>query len=117
MIEGEAIMKLVKKSDGQPYDAKGHFGVWSIRKIDAGQEGRRMSISISCFLPGGGVDMSSSPMERAYFVISGSLTVKGKSETYPMGPGDMIYIGPDEDRSIVVTGTEPATILVVLVKP
>ena len=108
-------MKLIKENKGQPYEAKGHFGVWSTQKLEAGKDSQRLSISLSHFLPQGGAEMSPSVKERAYFVISGSILVKGKGEEFVLESGDIIYIAPGEEREIQVIGTEPATILVMIV--
>ena len=58
--------------------------------------------------------MSSSPLVRAYFVIDGSLLVKGKTEEHLLEPGDLFYIAPNEEREIQVLGADPATILVIM---
>ena len=108
-------MKLIKKAEGQPYDAKAHFNVWSTNKLEAGKDSRNLSISLSHFLPHGGAEMTSSPKERAYYVISGSIMVKGKGEKFVLEPGDTIYIAAGEEREVSVVGTEPATILVMIV--
>jgi len=64
-------MKLIKKGEGQPYEAEGHFGVWSMRKLVAGKDSQRLIIGLSHFLPKGGVKMApASPSERTYFILS-----------------------------------------------
>ena len=109
-------MKVVRKSEGQPADAKGHFGCWTTHKLAADKDTQYgLGITLSHFLPDGGAEMSPSPRERAYFVLSGSLVVKGKAEEYALEPGDLIYIAAGEEREIKVAGTEPATILVIIV--
>ena len=108
-------MKVVKKEDGSPYEAKGHSGCWAVRKMDAVKDSRRLSISLSHFLPQGGAEMSSSPKERAYFIISGSMLVKGKGEECRLHQGDLVYIAPGEEREVQVIGTEPVTSLVIIV--
>ena len=109
-------MKVVKKGEGQPADAKGHFGCWTAHKLTADKDTQYgLAVTLSHFLPGGGAEMSSSPRERAYFVLSGSMVVKGKAEEYTVEPGDLIYIAAGEEREIKITGTEPATILVIVV--
>lgn len=107
-------MKVVKKSEGQTYDAPKHFGVWSIRKLLAGEDTKKVTVAISHFLPGGGVEMSGSPTEKVYYVLDGSMIVKGHSEEYVLEKGDVIYIGPNEERAITVPGTDTCTILVVM---
>ena len=109
-------MKLVKQGQGEAYEAKGHFGYWSMRKLVAGQDSQRLTISLTHFLPGGGTDMSGSPNEKTYFVLSGSMVVKGKTEEYLIGPGDVLYIAAGEEREIKVIGSEPCTILLSVVK-
>ena len=109
-------MKLIKKGDGETYEAKRHFGCWAMRKLVPEKDSQRLNIALSHFLPQGGAEMSSSPLERAYFVISGSLLVKGKTEGHVVEPGDMIYIAAGEEREIEVRGAEPATILVIMTK-
>lgn len=109
-------MKIVRKKEGSPYEAKGHFGYWSIQKLDAKTDTQHgLGIAVSHFLPQGGAEMSSSPRERAYFVLSGSVVVKGNTEEYLLEPGDLIYIAAGEEREIQVTGIEPATLFVIIV--
>jgi len=110
-------MKLIKKGEGEPYEAEGHFGVWSMRKLFAGKDSHRLIIGLSHFLPQGGLKMApASSNERTYFILSGSILVKGKSEEYLLEQGDMLYIGPGEEREIQVQGTEPCTVLLSVVK-
>lgn len=110
-------MKLIKSEEGQPYEAKGHFGVWSSRKLEAGKDSTKLSISLSHFLPQGGTEMSSSDKERVYFVISGRMSIKGENqgEQFTLESGDTLYIAAGEKREVQVLGTEPATILVAIV--
>lgn len=108
-------MRVVKKEGGTPYEAKGHMGCWAVRKIESTKESRRLTVSLSHFLPQGGAEMSSSPKERAYFILSGSMLVKSKTEDHRLSQGDLIYIAPGEEREIQVVGTEPVTSLVIIV--
>jgi quercetin dioxygenase-like cupin family protein len=110
-------MKLVKKGQGKSEAAKRHFGQWGIRQVSPEEGSQRLSVSVSHFLPQGGAEMYSSPTERVYFGISGLIRVRGKKgEEYVVGPGDVLYIPPGEERSIEAVGAEPATMLVVIVK-
>lgn len=107
-------MKLVKKESGESYKAKRHFNCWSMHKLNPGEDSQRLNIGLSHFLPNGGAEMSASAMERAYFLISGSMLVKGKMEEHTLKPGDLLYIAAGEEREIQVVGAEPATILVIM---
>ncbi len=110
-------MKLIRKDEGQVSVAKRHFNQLGISKVGAEEGSQRLHISVSHFLPQGGAEMYASATERAYFGISGLIKVKGKDENeYLIEPGDTLYIPPGEERSIETVGTEPATMLVIIVK-
>lgn len=108
-------MKVMRKGQGEPYEAPHHFKYWAMNKIKMDVT-QRLQLGVSHFLPGGGSDMTSSPLERIYYVISGSVLVKGKAGEYILNPDDLIYIAPDEERSFENNGTTPATILVIMAK-
>ncbi len=107
-------MKVIKDGEGEKYDAKQHFNCWTAYKLQAGKDTKRLTVSLSHFLPGGGAEMSSSPRERVYVVISGAMKVTGKNEEHLLKPGDMIYIAPGEERAAQVIGNEPVTTLVIV---
>lgn len=110
-------MKLIKKGEGEHVEAKRHFNQWSLRKVGAKEGAQRLNTSISHFLPQGGAEMYASPTERIYYGISGSITVKGKQgDEYLLEPGDVLYIPPGEERSIENMGTEPGSMLVIIVQ-
>lgn len=109
-------MKVIKKDQGQAKQAERHFGQSGITKISPKDGSQRLRVSLSHFLPQGGAEMYASPTERAYFGVSGSIMVRGKKgDEYLVEPGDVLYIPPGEERSIEVVGTEPATMLVIVV--
>ena len=108
-------MKVVRKTEGEVYQAVDHFNMWGALKVKEG-ESIRTTVSWSHFLPDGGAKMKPSSRERLYFMISGSITVKGKNEEHVLYPGDAIYIAPNEERSISVNDNQPATMLVVVVR-
>lgn len=109
-------MKVVRKTEGTPYEAPLHFNVWSTRKL-ATADTARTAVSVSHFLPNGRVDMSGSPQEKVYFVISGSLAVKTKTGEAVLEAGDIVYFAGGEEREGHVVGTDVCTILVVMVAP
>jgi len=108
-------MKLIKSTEGTPYEAPKHFNVWSTRKL-GDDVTQRLSVSLSHFLPGGGVEMSGSPPEKMYYILSGSMVVKTKTGEVTLEQGDMAYFAPNEEREISVPGNEVCTILVCIVK-
>ncbi len=109
-------MKVIKKMDGVPYEADKHFGVWSVRKLAADQDSRKLTVSLSHFLPNGGVEMSGSPSEKIYYILNGKMLVKTKSEEMLIQAGDTVYLYPGEERAISIPGDEVCTVLVCIVK-
>lgn len=110
-------MISVKDAQGCPYDAVKHFGVFGIQKITE-EQSKRVTVCYSFFQPNGGAEMSSSPKERIYYIVNGSITVKGRNgEEHVLNSGDLIYIGPGEERDVVINGGKPAEVLVFIVTP
>ena len=113
-------MIYVSSDAGTSYDAPQHYGVEGILKLTKDQT-QRTIINYSYFQPDGGAQMSSAPVERVYFVVKGSITIRGKEsseekrEVYRLGPGDIIYIAPGEERELTVNGRQPAEVLVFVV--
>ena len=109
-------MISVKDAHGTPYDAARHSGVFGLQKITE-KDSQRITVCYSYFHPNGGAEMSASEKERVYHVVSGSITVNGKHETHVLGPGDLIYIAPGEERDMVINDGKPAEVLVFIVTP
>jgi quercetin dioxygenase-like cupin family protein len=94
-------MKVIRRTEGTMYEAPKHSNVWSSRKIG---------------LPNGGVEMSGSPTEKMYYILSGAMLVRTESETVTLQAGDIVYFKANEEREIRVAGNEVCTILVCIVK-
>jgi quercetin dioxygenase-like cupin family protein len=105
-------MKLVKKGEGSPDQAPGHYGQAGITMLAAGKDTQRVSFIISHFVPGGGVNKGAAPGELIYYGLTGSLRVKSNNEEFVLGPGDTIYIPAGEEREFQAIGSDPTTILV-----
>ena len=97
-------------------DAVKHFGVYGLQKVTEKQS-KRTTVCYSYFQPNGGAEMSSSDKERVYYIVSGSITVNGKGESHVLNAGDIIYIGPGEERDMVINEGKPAEVLVFIVTP
>ena len=110
-------MKLIKKGDGERVgEVAKHFGQWSLGKIGIKDGTQRVHVGISHFLPKGGAEMALSAAERIYYGISGALMVRSKEgEEYLVEAGDVLYIPPQQERSIEAVGTEPASMLVIII--
>jgi glyoxylate utilization-related uncharacterized protein len=94
-----------------------HFGVNSARLQGKNESGlQKFWVGVSYYLPGGGIEWSGedSVEEKVYFVLDGELTVKGKNEEFVLGPMDSLYIAPNEGRSVINSGNNPATLVVIV---
>ena len=109
-------MISIKDAEGTPYEAAKHSEVYGLQKITEAQS-KRTTICYSYFQPNGGAEMSASPKERVYYVVRGSITVRGKGEEHLLNKGDLIYIAPGEERDMVINGGKPAEGLVTIVTP
>lgn len=110
-------MKLVKDGEGTEYEGKAHFNCWNVRKLAAGEDTKALTAALTHFLPNGGAEMGAAPVERVYVGICGVIMAKSKDgEEFIVEPGDLLYIPANEDRSVEVLGTEPATIMVFMVQ-
>lgn len=97
---------MVKRTvaDLKPYNAPGHFNMVAMRihgKEETGAE--KFWIGVSTFLPGGGAAWDeSSPQEKVYYVLEGSMTVTDKnSEKHIVNAGEAISFRPNEGRSLL----------------
>ena len=109
-------MISVKDAEGKQYEAAKHSEVYGLQKITEAQS-KRTTVCYSYFQPNGGAELSSSPKERVYYVVKGSITVCGPGEKHVLGEGDLIYIAPGEERDMVINDGKPAEVLVFIVTP
>ena len=109
-------MISVKDAEGTVYDAAKHSEVYGLQKITEAHS-KRTTVCYSYFQPNGGAEMSSSPKERVYYVVKGSITVCGADEKHVLNEGDCIYIAPGEERDMVINNGKPAEVLVTIVTP
>ncbi len=109
-------MISVKDAKGTQYEAAKHWEVFGLQKITEVQS-KRTTVCYSYFQPNGGAEMSSSPKERVYYVVRGSITVRGPDEEHVLNAGDLIYIAPGEERDMAINNGKPAEVLVFIVTP
>ena len=109
-------MITVKADEGKVYQAAKHSGVFGLQKLTE-DETQRISVNYSVFLPDGGAELSSSPKERVYYIVSGKMKLTGDGKEHVLEEGDMIYIAPGEERQVVLLGTKACESLVFIVTP
>lgn len=110
---------LVKRfEEAKPYDAPNHRGVVGLRLQGFEPGGPTKSwVGLSHFLPGGGAGPDSSPLEKVYVVLAGTLTVRAGGREATLGPLDSCCIAGGETREVKNLGNEVATMIVVMPYP
>jgi len=110
-------MKVVRADKmGTHYDAPNHWGCWPMRVIGKEETGaEKMWIAVAHFLPGGGGKDDGLPVERVYYVVSGSITLKVGNEEVTLNQGDMVFRPPGEPGEYINKGLVPCTNLVIVV--
>jgi quercetin dioxygenase-like cupin family protein len=111
-------MEVVRLSDAKPYQAPGHFDMRGLRiQGHEASSAESFWVGLSHFLPGGGVEMGATPVEKVYIVLDGEVTVTTEVGTATLEPLDSCWLAPDEARSIENRTNRPATMLVVMPYP
>jgi quercetin dioxygenase-like cupin family protein len=110
---------LVKRlADAQAYQAPNHYDMRSLRLQGFEPGGPTQSwVGLSHFLPGGGAGPDSSPLEKVYVVLAGTLTVRAGGREATLGPLDSCCIPGGETREVKNLGNEVATMVVVMPYP
>jgi quercetin dioxygenase-like cupin family protein len=111
-------MHVTRLADAKPYDAAKHFAMVGLRLqgFDA-SPAANFWVGLSHFLPGGGAERSSSPLERVYVVLSGAVTVTTDAGETTLMALDSCCLAPGEARSILNRTNEAASMLVVMPYP
>jgi quercetin dioxygenase-like cupin family protein len=111
-------MEVVRLSEAKPYESPGHFDMRGLRLQGHEASGAESFwVGLSYFLPGGGVEMGATPVEKVYVVLEGEVTVITDGGTATLGRLDSCRLAPDEARAIENRGNLPASMLVVMPYP
>jgi len=70
-------------------------------------------LAIATLAPGKEIEAHVDPMEEIYFILSGSGEMRVDDETKHVDPGDAVWIPTGSTHSLVNSGEEDCTILVV----
>lgn len=111
-------MQVTRLADARPYAAPNHYDMRSLRLqgfMPGGPES--FWVGVSHFLPGGGAGPDSSPLEKVYVVLAGSLSVSASGEKFVLGPMDSCCIPGNDVREVKNHTNEVATMLVVMPYP
>ena len=111
-------MHVTRLEEAKPYEAAKHFGMVGLRlQGHDASPANNFWVGLSHFLPGGGAEMSASPLERVYIVLSGEVTVSTQQGDTVLRAMDSCHLESGEARSIVNRGNLRASILVVMPYP
>jgi len=114
----ERIMKIIHYSDTPsiPSEKVGITGAdqLSVRPlVTQGDGASTFSMVLLELAPGGSTPAHTHQREEEIFVKSGSGIVKYSGEQTPVGPGSVLFIGPNEDHQFVNSGDEIMELLCV----
>jgi len=108
-------MQVIGIEDAGTYQAPGHFDVRTLRLQGADATPvTHFTVGLSVFLPAGGCEMSTTPLEKVYVVVEGEVTIVTESGEATLGPLDSIYLAPNEARAIENRTNKAASMLVVM---
>jgi quercetin dioxygenase-like cupin family protein len=108
-------MQVIGIEAAGTYQAPGHFDVRTLRLQGADATPvENFTVGLSVFLPAGGCEMSTTPLEKVYVVVEGEVTIITESGEATLGPLDSVYLAPNEARAIENRTNRAATMLVVM---
>lgn len=112
-------MEITRFSDAQAYQAPLHFGCHSLRLQGLEASSADFAwVGMSHFLPGGGCEMSATPMAKIYVVTQGAITVElGDGTKHHLEVNDSCHIPAGVERAVLNETNAPASMIVVMPKP
>jgi quercetin dioxygenase-like cupin family protein len=112
-------MHITRFADAPAYIAPKHFDMRSLRLQGFDVSDSQFAwVGLSHFLPGGGAQMDSSPLEKIYVVVAGEVTVElGDGSKHVLRPMDSCFIPGGEARAVRNYGNDVATMIVVMPHP
>ena len=111
-------MKVKRFGEATRYDAPNHRGFMGLRLQGFEPDGpKNQWVGISHFLPDGGAGPDSSPFEKVYVCLVGSVTVIINGVEFVLNPMDSWTVAPNGVREIVNHQNHLATTLVVMPYP
>ena len=112
-------MQVTRIAEAKAYQAPNHVDTCTLRLQGwEASDSKAFWVGLSHFLPGGGTEQAdANPLEKAYIVVSGEVTIITYDGEATLGPLDSCYLGPNESRAIENRTTRPATMLTVISYP
>jgi quercetin dioxygenase-like cupin family protein len=111
-------MRVTKLQEAKAYQAPKHVDCTALRLqgLDASPV-EAFTVGLSHFLPGGGVEMDATPLEKVYVCTEGEITIVTDEGEATLRAYDSIYLAPNEARAIENRTNLTASMLVVMPYP
>lgn len=108
--------KIVRREEATFYEAPGHYDMRPTRlHTPEDVNNGRMIMGLSHFLPGGGCELGSNPMESIYYVIDGEIDLETEDKCKTtLRKGDSFHCGPGTKKGLQNNGSFPSQMLVCL---
>ena len=111
-------MQLTTLDKARWYEAPKHFDCRCLRLQGwETSDAKHFSVGLTYFLPGGGCERDTTPLEKVYVVTEGEITVITDDTEVTLRAYDSCYLAPNEARSIENRSNRPASMLVVMPYP
>ena len=112
-------MQVTRFAEARPYVAPKHFDMRSLCLQGFDVSASKFAwLGLSHFLPGGGAELDTSPLEKLYVVLSGEVTIElGDGSVTVLRALDSCYIPGNEARAVRNDGNSVSTMLVVMPYP
>lgn len=112
-------MKIVRLQDAKTNVPPKHFNMVSLELHGMEPQGfhNLLILGQSQFLPGGGCEGGEMMADVIYYILDGTLTVKTKTETRELNPGDSVRFEVGEYREIINNTNFGVTMLVIAAIP
>ncbi|WP_050419602.1 cupin domain-containing protein [Bradyrhizobium tropiciagri] len=108
-------MHVVRFAEAPPYTAPGHIDM-AMARLQGREAGPSSDlwIGVSVIAPGGGTTLSSSPLEKMYVALDGTLHVSDGEDEVALGKWDSCRFAGGEDRMLTNRSGSPVTVLLVM---
>lgn len=100
------------------YAPAGHNDCICTRLHDAADvDNGKMILGVTYFVPGGGTDFGSNPMESIYYILEGEMTLKTDDGETVLHEGDSFRCCGGTSKCVTNTGSTVTRMLVALLPP
>lgn len=108
-------MHIVRFAGAPSYSAPGHHEM-AMTRLQGREAGPSSDlwVGVSVIAPGGGTTLSSSPQEKMYVVLDGTLHISNGASEAPLERWDSCRIAAGEDRRLTNRTSSPVTVLLAM---